>query len=219
MPIKLYGAILSPFVRKTRVVLTLKGLEYEPVHVDPNNMPQDYQRINPLRRIPALEMDGQVLADSAVICAYLERSHPQPPLYPADNPYEYARTLWFEKYADYELGAHCTFAVFRNRVVMPLLGMEGNQQQVDNALNNTLPALFDYLDQELADNEYLAGHQLTVADIALASQLVNFRHAGESVDAIRHPNLAAHAQRIHALAPFARTIEKESALIDKLLGR
>lgn len=219
MPMKLYGAILSPFVRKTRMVLALKGLEYEPVHVDPNNMSENYQRINPLRRIPALEVDGQVLADSAVICAYLERSHPQPPLYPADDPYQYARTLWFEKYADYELGANCTFAVFRNRIVMPLLGKEGDQQQVDNALNNTLPALFDYLDQELADKEYLAGQRLTVADIALASQLVNFRHAGETVNAARHPNLAAHAQRIHALEPFARTIEKESALIDKLLGR
>src|SRR3546814_7571709 len=42
MSMKVYGAILSPFVRKTRVVLALKGIEYQPVHVDPDNKPEGY---------------------------------------------------------------------------------------------------------------------------------------------------------------------------------
>ena len=70
----------------------------------------------------------------------------------------------------------------------------------------------------LYGDEYLVGDSLTVADIAVASQLVNFRHGGETVDAGRYPNLAAHTERMHALAPFAGTIEKESGFISKMLG-
>lgn len=217
MSMKLYGAILSPFVRKTRVVLALKGLDYEPVHVDPNNKPEGYEKISPLKRIPALEVEGRYLADSAVICAYLEKVHPRTALYPED-PYEYARTLWFEKYADYEISANCTFAVFRSRIVMRLMGRECDEAMAQKALTETIPPLFEYLDGELDGKEYLAGGRLTVADIALASQLVNFKHGGETVDAARYPNLAAHAERMHALEPFAKTIEKETGMINKFLG-
>lgn len=217
MSMKLYGAVLSPFVRKTRVVLALKGLEYESVHVDPNNKPEGYEAISPLKRIPALEVDGRYLADSAVICAYLDQTHPQPSLYPQDA-YERARTLWFEKYADYEISANCTFAVFRSRIVMRLMGRECDEEMAQKALTETIPPLFDYLNRELEGQDYLVGGRLTIADIALASQMVNFKHGGESVDAGRYPHLAAHIERLHALEPFAQTIEKETALINKFLG-
>ena len=217
MPMKLYGAVMSPFVRKTRVVLALKGLDYEAVHVDPNNKPEGYEKISPLQRIPALELDGRYLADSAVICAYLEKTHPEPALYPSD-PFQYARTLWFEKYADYELAPHCTFTVFRNRIVKRLMGQDCDEEAIAKALESRIPPMLDYLEQELDGREYLVGDSLTVADIAVASQLVNFRHGGETVDAGRYPNLAAHTERMHALAPFASTIEKESGFISKMLG-
>lgn len=217
MSMKLYGAILSPFVRKTRVVFALKGLEYEFVNVDISNKPEGYEKISPLKRIPALEVDGRYLADSAVICSYLEQTQPQPSLYPQDA-YERARTLWFEKYADYEISTNCTFAVFRNRIVMRLMGRECDEAMATKALTETIPPLFDYLNNELAGQDYLVGGRLTIADIALASQLVNFKHAGEGVDADRYPNLAAHTERMHALEPFAQTIEKETAVIKKLLG-
>jgi len=217
MSMKLYGAVLSPFVRKTRMVLALKGLDYEAVHVDPNNKPDGYEKISPLQRIPALEVDGHCLADSAVICAYLEKVQPEPALYPTD-PYEYARTLWFEKYADYELAPHCTFIVFRNRVVKRLMGQDCDEESIAKALESRIPPLLAYLEQQLEGREYLAGDQLTVADIAVASQLVNFRHGGETVDAAQYPNLAAHVARVHALEPFAKTIDKESGFINKMLG-
>jgi len=45
-----------------------------------------------------------------VICAYLERSRPETPLYPAE-PRDFARALWFEEWADTKL-AETTGAVF-----------------------------------------------------------------------------------------------------------
>lgn len=214
---KLYGAALSPFVRKTRIFMQEKGIEFEAVHIDPNAAPPEYARISPLKRIPALEHDGRYLADSAVICQYLERLFPDTPLYPTD-PYEYARALWFEKFADYEIARDCTFAVFRNRIVMPLLGKECNEEMVQTALAEKIPPLFSYLDQALDGREFLAGDTMSIADIAVASQLVNMAHGGERVDAARYPNLAAHTARMHARDTFAKAISKESGFVAKVRG-
>ena len=97
MTIKLYGAALSPFVRKTRVVLALKGVDYEAVHIDPNNPPEGYEKISPMKRIPALEVDGQYAADYAPTRGYLEKVYPVPALYPTD-PLELGRAIWFQRY-------------------------------------------------------------------------------------------------------------------------
>ncbi len=217
MTIKLYGAALSPFVRKTRVALALKGVEFESVHIDPTNFPEGYEKISPMKRIPALEVDGQYLPDSAAICAWAEKVNPEPALYPSDAM-DLGRTIWFERFVDYDLAMRCTFAVFRNRVLMRLIGRECDEEKVQHALEQTIPPLFEYLNNELEGREFLVGDSMTIADIALASQLVNFRHGGESVDAAKFPHLAAHTERMHALEAFAKTIEKESGFVQKVLG-
>ncbi len=217
MALKIYGAALSPFVRKVRVFLDEKGVEYEPVHIDPNDPPPDYRAINPLMRIPALADGDRVLADSAVICAYLERRFPEPALYP-DDDYEYARTLWFEKYADEELGVNCTRTIFRNRVVMRLLGRDCDEQAVQQACAEALPPHLDYLEEQLGEHDFFVGERLTVADIAMVSQFTNMQHGGEEIDADRWPRLAAYVERIQARAAFQQHIEKESGFIRKALG-
>ena len=93
MAMTLYGAPLSPFVRKVEIFLQLKGIECARNPVTPFALPEGYERINPLRRIPALEIDGRHLADSAVICRFLEDLYPEPALIPAE-PWHKARTGW-----------------------------------------------------------------------------------------------------------------------------
>jgi glutathione S-transferase len=218
MDFKLHGAALSPFVRKTRIFMQEKNIPFEAVHVDPNNLPEGFDKLNPLKRIPVLEHGDKVLADSAVICRYLEALSPDTPMYPTD-PWQRARCDWFEKFADYELAATCTFAVFRNRIIMPLVGRPCDEERVQKALSKSIPPLFAYLDQELAGKEFLVGERMTIADIAVASQLVNLKHGGESVDAQRHPNLAAFAERMHARPSFAKTISKETDFVEKVRAK
>src|SRR5713226_5997898 len=95
MPV-LYGVNASPFVRKVRVALAEKNVPYEHEVVIPVNVSPEFRKMSPLGKIPALRDGDKALSDSSVICAYLERAHPTPALYPAD-PYEYARALWFER--------------------------------------------------------------------------------------------------------------------------
>ena len=67
MPITVFGAPLSPFVRKVRLCLQEKGLDYGLELVMPFTPPEWYLQLNPLGRIPAMK-DGELgLADSSVI--------------------------------------------------------------------------------------------------------------------------------------------------------
>src|SRR5512135_405096 len=94
-----FGVNASPFVRKVRVALAEKGIAYDLDPVIPVNVSAEFKRISPLGKVPAFRDGDRTLSDSSIICAYLERVHPEPPLYPSDA-YEYARALWFEEYGD-----------------------------------------------------------------------------------------------------------------------
>ncbi|MBQ0754354.1 MAG: glutathione S-transferase family protein [Gammaproteobacteria bacterium] len=214
MAYTLYGAVLSPFVRKCRVFLAEKDIPFDSVHVDPGALPQEYANLNPLMRIPALEHDGKRFADSAVICQYVERLHPEPALYPRAAA-DYAQCLWLEKYADYELAPLCTFGIFRQRLIMPLRGLPGDENKALDAINK-LPALFDYLEQQLGSNTWFVNDQLTVADIAITSQLVNMQYGGESLNAERWPNLHAHMQRMQQRPSFSNALNQEAVVISKI---
>jgi len=82
--ITLYDADRCPYCARVRIVLTEKGLEYEVVAVDLDDRPAWIYKKNPLGRVPVLEEDDFVLAESAVIDEYLEERWPAPPLWSAD---------------------------------------------------------------------------------------------------------------------------------------
>jgi glutathione S-transferase len=82
--ITLYDADRCPYCARVRIVLAEKGLEYEVVAIDLDDRPAWIYDKNPLGRVPVLEEDDFVLAESAVIDEYLEERWPQPALWPAD---------------------------------------------------------------------------------------------------------------------------------------
>ena len=97
MSYTLFGANVSPFVRKCRAYLAEKNIPHTHEPVNPFQPPPNFRQISPLGRIPAL-LDGErPVADSTAICLYLERCNPTPALYPTDN-YEYAHALWLEEF-------------------------------------------------------------------------------------------------------------------------
>ncbi|WP_161865638.1 glutathione S-transferase family protein [Pseudomonas yangonensis] len=216
MSMTVYGAPLSPFVRKVCLCLIEKGLEYELEVVMPFGQPDWYRELNPLGRIPAFRDGDLKLADSSVICQYLEEQHPErTPLYGADAQ-QRAKVRWLEKYADYELAPLCTFTVFRNRVLKATMGQPCDEEKVQQALKDKLPSHFDYLEATLGDAPYFLGEQLSMADLALASQLINMEHGGEVPDATRWPNLTAHFQRIKAGASMQQLLPRELRTLEKI---
>jgi glutathione S-transferase len=204
------GASLSPFVRKTRVFCAEKGIDVQLQPVFPGSPDAAWRKKSPLGKIPCLEDGDFTLPDSSCICAYLERVHPQPALYPADVK-EYGRALWYEEYADTKL-LEVTAPPFFQRIVRPLfLKQETDEAAVRRALEEVAPTVFGYLEAEIGDREYLVGSRFSIADIAVATQLVNFQHGRERVPRERFPKLASYAERIHARPSFKALIEEEKA--------
>jgi glutathione S-transferase len=212
----IYGMKGSPFVRKVQVVLEEKGVPYDFQGVNIFPAPDWFAEISPARKIPVLrdrsvaaEGAGGTIPDSSAICAYVERKHPSPPLYPSDA-FAHARALWLEEYADSELASRIGLGMFRPLVVARLLGKEPDVERGRKTMREDLPPLFDYLGSVLGDADYLIDGAFGIADIALASQLVNLRFAGGSIDAARWPGLASYAERILARPSFAKCIADES---------
>lgn len=215
----LYGAPLSPFVRKVRLYLLEKGLDYQLEIVTPFGQPAWFRELSPLGRIPAMRDGDVTLADSSVICQYLEEKHPQlAPLYGRDAE-ERARVRWLEKYSDYEVAPLTTFGVFRNRALKPTMGQPCDEAAVQAALTDKLPPHFDYLEKALGSAEYFVGERLTMADLAFTTQLINMEHGGERVDAERWPRLAAHYERITARDSVQAVVPGEQKMLAKLSGR
>ncbi len=208
----LYGALGSPFVRKAIVALSEKGIKYDHEQVIPFGPNPEYRKIHPLGKIPAYKDGDRTLPDSSVIIAYLERTHPEPPLYPSD-PYDYARALWFEEFGDGGLAPVTGAKIFFPRVIAPrFMNQSPDEAAIQKTLETEVPPLFDYLEKELDDKQYLVANRFTIADIGVATQFVNFKFAGCSVDAKRWPKLAAYVERILSRPSFKAVIEKEMAV-------
>ena len=215
MAVVLHGVAPSPFVRKVRVVLLEKDIPHtlRPVTpFPPANATPEFRRMSPLGKVPALSDGDFAISDSSVICAYLERSRPAPPLVP-EEPRGFARALWFEEWADTKL-AETTGAVFFQRVVRPrFFRQPPDEEFVRAALRDALPPLLDYLEQQLGEEEWLVGGRFTIADIAVATMLQQLRYAGEAIDPARWPKLAAYADRVLSRPSFATCLADEAAVL------
>ncbi len=209
MSIVIHGVGGSPFVRKVLVALAEKGIAYDSQPVMPGMTPEGYEKLHPLKKVPVYQDGDFVLPDSTCILAYLERTQPSPPLYPSD-PKDFARALWYEEYSDTRLSETIGPIFFNRFVKQNILKQEPDQALIQQKLRDVEP-LFDYLEGELGDDDYLVGNRFSVADVAVGSILVNFRHAGEDVDARRWPKLRAYADRLHARPSFKSLIEAEKA--------
>lgn len=82
---KLYYTQRSPYARKARVAAFEKGIKLTLEEVDLARKSAAFLRVNPVGKIPALQLDdGRVLADSSLICEYLDALQKNPPLVPLE---------------------------------------------------------------------------------------------------------------------------------------
>lgn len=201
MSIKLHGSSLSPFVRKALVVFAEKGIPFEQVDAVPFPKTEELLAKSPLGKIPFLEVDGTFLPDSSVICAWAERTQPEPALYP-NEPITFGRTLWLEEYADTKVADVCTTPFFQRFIRPNIFQQEPDEERVKQVMAEDLPPVLDYVTAELGDDDYLVGNQFSLADIAVCSPFVNMRVGREDVDAGRWPTFSAYLDRMLSLPSF-----------------
>ncbi|MBX3490386.1 glutathione S-transferase family protein [Parvibaculum sp.] len=218
MTLTVYGASLSPFVRKVRVFLAEKGQDYTLEQVNIFPPPDWFLEISPLKRIPVLRDDSigadATLPDSSAICGYLERKFPSPALYPADA-FAYGKALWYEEYTDSDLAGAVGMGVFRPMVVNRLMGKEPDKTTAEKTFTEKLQGNFAWLEKEIGAKAFLAGDAFSIADISVGTQFVNLAHAGYRPDAAAFPNLTRYLTAIHVRPGFAACIAEETALLKK----
>ena len=204
--ITLYGIELSTFTRKVRLALAEKGIEYR---LEPAAMGSPRVRaLNPLGKIPVLEHDGVSIPDSSVIVAYLERTYPQRPLFPAE-PRALARALWLEEYADTRL-REVTVPWFAEHVVKPLFqGRAGDEESLARgaALRDEC---FGYLERELGDDAFAVDGEISIADIAIGAQLVTYVQGAGPLPA----RLARYCAGLTGRPAWAATIAAEERTLE-----
>ncbi len=161
---KIYGADLSPFVARCRIQIYAKGLDIEQVPPPGGLSSDEYKaKVNPTGKIPALDVDGQILAESEVICEYLEDAFPTPSLRP-DNALERARGRMLSRAAD----LYCA------PPLAALFGQVNPQARDAEVVKEKLAELstaLDTLEKFLGKGPYAVGSALTLADCALAPLL------------------------------------------------
>lgn len=215
--LKIYGVPLSVHTRKVIVTALVKTIAHDVVPVVPvipDNPPPDWRTLSPTGKIPAIVEDDFHLADSAAICAYFERVRPTPSLYPT-APREYATALAFEQYAG-ALFSDVVRPLFHETVVLPKIRkIAGNQATIDAVLHTAVPDSFGHLDAALR-GDYLAGHALSIADIAVASNLVTYRYLGFDLYRDRFPRLAAHFERVTRHPAMREALRREQPFADSM---
>lgn len=212
--IKIYGVPISVHTRKVIVVALAKGLEYEVVPVVPvipDSLPADWRRISPTGLIPALTDGEFTLNDSAAICAYLDRKQPEHSVYPRPAR-EYAQALSLEQYAG-ALFHNVVHPLFHQTVVNPKMrNLASDQSKVDQVLATAVPDMFAYLDSIIV-NEFLVGTTMSIADIAVASNLTTYQYLGFDLGARRFPRLQAHYERVVRQPALRDALQREKPMV------
>jgi maleylpyruvate isomerase len=203
---KLYSYFRSSAAYRVRIALNLKGIDYEtvPVHLLKDGGQQNaegYRRMNPTGLVPTL-LDGDLaIGQSMAIIEYLEETHPEPPLLPAD-PAGRARVRSIAQ------SIACDIHPLNNLRVLKYLKNElGVDEDAKNAwyrhwISVGLGSVEAMLAGHPATGRYCHGDQVTLADVLLVPQVFNARRFDCDLSAM--PTVTRIADECARLDAFIR---------------
>lgn len=170
---KLIGSTTSPFVRKVRIVLAEKKIEYD-FELDSPWVPESgVPNLNPLGKIPVLALDDNTLLfDSRVISEYLDNVAPNNKLFPAPNRERTEVKRW-EALADGICDAAGLSFLEKKQ--------SAAQQSADWIVRqeSKIARGLEYMSKELKENAWCMGTHYSMADISAGCALgyLGFRFA------------------------------------------
>jgi glutathione S-transferase len=178
---RFYDCRTAPSPRRVRIFMAEKGIEIETVQVDLGKGEQfqdAFRAVNPDCVVPALQLDdGSCISEVLAICHYLEAQHPEPALLGTTNE-ERARILMWNAKVEQQ-GLWSVADAFRNsakglkkRAATGLVGYPQIPELAERG-RGRVEQFFRRLDEQLADNEFVAGNRYSIADIA-AMVVVDF---------------------------------------------
>jgi glutathione S-transferase len=190
--ITLYDAGRCPYCARVRIVLAEKGIEYETVEVDLDDRPAWIYEKNPLGRVPVLEEDTFLLAESAVIDEYLDERYPEPSLWPADP-------------AERALGRMLVFRF--DELSKPYYALRRGDDGAGERLDDALATLAGLLQRQ----RFLSGREFGLADVAYVPWILRARDR-MGVDLERFPALSDWVGRLEQRPSIAAELDVVASL-------
>lgn len=194
--ITLYDCATAPSPRRARILLAEKGIAHDTVQIDlraGEQLGEAYRQINPQCTVPAMRTDeGTILSDNAAIAAYLEARYPQPPLMGV-TPQDKAEIASWQWRIEFD-GLMAVAEALRNSspaMVDRALPGPVNYSQIPQLAVRGLARLQQFfvdLDRQLANREFIAAQQFSIADIT-AVVVVDFARVVKVRPGEQHPNL------------------------------
>ncbi len=164
---KLYDGGQAPNPRRVRIFLAEKGIEVPLVPVDMGALGHKGEEItkrNPLQRLPVLELDdGTIITESVAICRYFDELFPEKPLMGGD-PLEKAHIEMWQRRMEMHL-LLLVANVFRHAHPAMKDWEVPQIAEFSEANRPKVMASLKWLNDELADREFIAGQSFTIADI------------------------------------------------------
>lgn len=164
---KLHEAATAPNCRRVRIFLAEKGIDVPVVPVDlgsAENRQAPFREKNPMGRVPVLELDdGSFIAESVAICRYFEQLQPEPVLMGGSDPAEAARIEMWQRRMELDI-ALPIMQVFRNTHPYFAKLIDQYPDYGEGQRSHATKRL-EWLDKELADREFVAGDDYSIADI------------------------------------------------------
>lgn len=217
---------LSPFCDKVRRVLHYKDLPFEVNNIPVGEL-RKLKKMSPICKVPVLEIDGDFIADSSDICRELERRFPDRPILPT-HPADLALVNIIEDWADeslyfFELTMRFTWHYDRDRWLDEMLKRDnkfikmigkslvfrstkkhgfhqGLARRSEQHVLRELARHISSLEALLEKTDFLAGQYITLADIAVVSQLECIAGSSLGLPLIKQPkSLSDWIARVHEL--------------------
>jgi glutathione S-transferase len=207
--IVVYGVPGSPFVRAVQMGLEEKGVAYRVEPVAPHELKTEaYLKRHPFGRVPAFEHGDLKLYETQAILRYLDDVFPAPSFVPAD-PHAAARMNQIIGINGWYFFPEAAASIVFQRVVGPaLLGVPTDEAAVTAAMPMAQTCVTE-LDRLLGSQRFLAGDQLSIADLMLAPQLDFFAVTPEGKKLLEGTGLKAWLTRMNARPSMIATRRPE----------
>ena len=199
---KLIGSLASPYVRKVRVVMAEKKLDYQ-FELEDVWASDAILKSNPLGKVPCLVMEGgEAVFDSRVIVEYLDTRSPVSRLIPEPSRERIEVRTW-ESLADGLIDAAILARL--ERTWNGRTEGERSQAWIDRQLGK-VDASLEAISTGLADKPWCTGIHMSLADIAVGCALgyLDFRFP-DIAWRREHGNLARLADKLNARPSFVDT--------------
>lgn len=207
---KLYSFFRSGTSHRTRIILNLKGLNYEMEYVSlakNEHHQSEFKALNPQGFVPVLDTGSERLLQSPAIIEWLEEQYPEPALLPKD-------ALAKEKVRAIAALIGCDIHPLNNKRVLEHLRQLGLDENQVNAwcarwIQDGFSALENILEQDQNRGKFCYGKQPTIADAYLVPQVVSAQRF--NLDLSAYPLIHEVYQHCMTLEAFLKAAPEQQA--------